>query len=216
MRRFCKSLSVSFIVLTAIPGVALAQSCQSAAKVAGDVYNKVGTEAIALGCSAIKIALAGENDSFDQKDLLECYKDASFYSGLSKSLIGWWNTQVAHNAWATIGPRRLTLNSNLDGTLIGTSGRMFVSFPMENDKLTITVSERDGKAKTSVIVCKHYPDGKWTQLSTRWFNDTNDLQRKDNEVERIELSGVKGYEISVHADAKSFSNTFEYTVRADD
>ena len=93
---------------------------------------------------------------------------------------------------------------------------MFVSFPMENDKLTITVSERDGKAKTSVIVCKHYPDGKWTQLSTRWFNDTNDLQRKDNEVERIELSGVKGYEISVHADAKSVANTFEYTVRADD
>jgi hypothetical protein len=216
MRYLLKTASVSAIMLVTVPGFAFAQSCQSATKVAADIYDKVGTEAIALGCSAVKVALAGEGDTFDQKDLLECYKDASFYSGLTKSLTGWWNSQVAKNAWATIGPRRLTLNTNLDGTLVATTGRQFVSFPMESDNLTITTSERDGRAKTSLVVCKHFPDGKWSELSTRWFNDTNDQQRNDNEVEKVVLTGVKGYEISIHLDAKSVANTFAYTVRASD
>ena len=160
MRRFLKSVSISTIMVAALPGFAFAQNCQSATKVAADIYDKVGTEAIALGCSAVKIALAGEGNTFDTKDLLDCYKDASFFSGLTKSLVGWWNNQVADNNWSTLGPRRLTLNTNLDGTLVGTTGRMFISFPLENDTLTITTSERDGKAKTSLIVCKHLPDGK--------------------------------------------------------
>ena len=208
MNRFLKSMSVSAIILAAVPGLAQAQSCQSGTKVASDIFAKVGTHAVAAGCSAIKIALAGEGEKYDQNDLLECYKDASFYTGLSASLTAWWNTQVAHNAWPTLGPRLLEMDKNLDGKLIGTSGRMFISFPMKNDKVTISISERDGKAKTSVVVCKHDPEGKWTQLATRWFNNTNDLQRRTNEEHNIELSGVKGYEISVHADAKSVTNTF--------
>jgi hypothetical protein len=214
MGRFSRSLSISAVILAVAPGLAQAQSCTSAAKVAGDIYQKVGTEAVALGCSAIKIAF-GKDDTFDQKDLLECYKDASFYTGLIDSLTGWWNTKVANNEWSTLGPRRFTANTDHDGTLLGTSGRMFITFPMKEDNATILISERDGRAKTSVVICKHYPDGKWSQLSTRWFNESNDMQKKENEVERLELTGVKGSELSLSLDGKSFTNSFSYTVRVE-
>jgi hypothetical protein len=216
MKRYLRSLSVSTVMLATVPGFAYAQSCQSATKVASDIFDKWGTELVAGGCVAVKTALASQNGTFSVGDALKCYDDAAVITEATDSLTGWWNTNIGKNAWGTLGPRRLTMSTNHDGKLVGTSGRMFITFPMQSDKATITISERDGKAKTSVVVCKHYPDGKWTQLSTRWFNDTNDLQRNENEKETIVLTGIKGYEISVHADAKSVANTFSYTVRADD
>ena len=121
MNRIIKTLSVSAVVLTLAPGIANAQQCKSAASVASDIFEKVGTEAIALGCSAVKIALDKEGQ-FDEKDLLQCYKDATFWTNLSSSLTGWWNNKVAKNSWATLGPRHLETNKNLDGKLVGCFG----------------------------------------------------------------------------------------------
>jgi hypothetical protein len=203
------------VLLTVLPGLTQAETCQSAAKVAGDIFDKVGTEAIALGCSAVKVAM-GKEETFGMNDLLECYKDASFYTNLAKSLNGWWNNQVANNGSLTIGPRHLTIDTDLDGTLVSTSGRMFISFPMEKDAVTITINERDGKAKTSVVACKHKPDGKWEEVATRWFNDSNDQKGNKKESRKIELQGVKGYEVSLHLDSKAVLGDFAYTVRAKD
>ena len=209
-------LSVAAATLIFLPQVASAQSCQSATKVAADVFDKVGTEAVALGCSAVKIAL-GKDQQFDQNDLLSCYKDASFYTGLARSLTSWWNTQVANNNWSTLGPRNLEMDKNLDGKLIGTSGRMFIAaVPLETDSATIKISERDGKGKASFVVCTHAPGGKWHEVATGSFNDTGDRKDNESETRTVKLTGVKGLLASINIDGKSVANTFSYTIRADD
>ncbi len=215
MYRASTALSVAAAMLVLTPHLASAQNCRSATKVAADVFNKVGTEAVALGCSAVKIAI-NKNEQFDQNDLLQCYKDATFYTNLTRNLTSWWNNQVAHNNWSTIGPRLLEPNKNLDGKFIGTSGRMFMSTPIKDDEATITISERDGKAKTSFVACTHTPNGKWTEVATRSFNGSGDGKDNEGETRTIKLTGVKGQVVSLNGDAGSVTRSFAYTVRLAD
>jgi hypothetical protein len=204
MNRIFKILVV-VLLLAIVPSITYAQSCTSAAQVVADVWEKAGEVAMAIGCGVATVA--------GGVDFSTCYASANFLSELTSTLIGWWNS-VVDNSWATIGPRLLELNTDLDGKLVSTSGRMFVSLPIATDKITVTIDERDGKAKTSVVVCKHDKKGNATQVATKWFNDTNDKQKKTDEHREVVVTGAKDHIISVHLDAKSVANTFSYTVRA--
>ncbi len=220
MKGFCKfliPLLMCTIMFVVTPGIAWAGDCQSASKVAAEAFEKFGTEAIAAGCSAIKIALSNGQE-FNERDVLDCYKNAVTATSLTDSLTQWWNKSIAKNSWATLNARLLELNQNLKGNLpMGLGTRTFITVPpLQKDQLTLTITERDGKAKTSVVVCKHRPNGQWTELATRTFNDTNAQQSKTNEKQTIKLTGVQGDEVSVKLDNKSATNKFSYTLRAED
>lgn len=210
-------LSVAAATLVFLPGIAGAQSCNSAAKVTAAVFDKVGTVAVAAGCETVKVALSDDHQ-FDAKDLLACYQKASFATGLADMMTGWWNKMVADQSttWSTLGPRRLDMNKDNDGTLEGTGGRMFVAaVPFRTDSATVTISERDGKGKASAVVCLHEPDGKAREVKTVWFNDTDTRKDNESETRTVELTGVKGLLPSIHLDGKSFSNKLSYTLRVD-
>jgi hypothetical protein len=130
---------------------------------------------------------------------------------IKKKMISFWNKQ-ANNTWATIGPRRLDLNTKHEGKLIGTSGRLFITLhPLIEDKITVHVTKRDGKAKTSVTVCKIGKNKKGVKV---W--DFKFASGKDNIGKQLKktLTGVQGYLLSIHLDAKSVANTFSYSLRA--
>jgi hypothetical protein len=214
MYRLPKILTICVFTGAMVPASAYAD-CKSAATVAGDIFNEVGTQAITAGCAAIK---AAGGNGFTAKDLLDCYQRAGFYTDMTSALTTWWNTTVGKNGWGKIGARHLADGAPAeDGTLIGTSGRQFVTFPMKDDTATLTITERDGKAKTNVVICKHLPNdgGKWTELTTVWFNDTNDRQKEDHEKRTVQLKDVAGTIVSIKLDAKSVTNKFAYSIKLD-
>jgi hypothetical protein len=203
--------AVALAAAVLAPGAAAAQSCKSAAKTASQLYEKVGEEAVAAGCVAVKLALE-KGGTFDVKDLSQCYGIASFATTLTSGLVSYWN-QLVGDGSATIGPRDLPFDETEKGKLVGTSGRMYISLPLPTDSAEVTITERDGKAKTSVVVCEHTPDGKFHEVKTVWFNQDDRAKDDRSETRTVSLEGLRGRPISVHLDAKSVANTFEYAVR---
>ena len=215
MKRFSLLVIIIVLVGSVLPKLTYAQSCESATKVVADIWEEAGDVALKIGCGVAGGAGAavGVEVDFDA-----CYESAQKYANLTEKMIDFWNNAVGHN-WAVIGPRQLSMNTDLKGTLWGTSGRMFVTaYPMASDKVTITIDERDGKAKTSVVVCKFDQNSKHTKLATKWFNDTSDRRNKSDEHRKVEVTGARGYILSVHFDAKEILPTkkFAYTLRAEE
>lgn len=184
-----------------------AQSCNSGTKVVSDIWDKTYSVAILVGCIpanalAATVSYAG------------CVATTNFINTVTTKLIQFWNAN-ANNSWATIGPRQLKLNKNLTGNLVGTGGRLFVSFPVFNkNSIKVTIDETGGRGKTSVVVCKVNQNKQHTKVATKWFNDTNQRKNKTNEHREVIVNGVKNHIITVHLDGKSVGNTFKYKVRA--
>lgn len=73
------------------------------------------------------------------------------FTGLMNTMGRWFDTRVSKNQWATIGPRRLTF-ARQKGTLVGTSGRLFLTaLPMFDKKVTLTLKKTYGKGKTGIV-----------------------------------------------------------------
>lgn len=177
-----------------------AQGCKSATVVVKDIFNNYGKVLTKFGCTLAVPAA--------------CLADTKIYSSMTKEMIEYWNDQSGTTQWATIGPRLLEYNKAEKGTLVSTGGRMFITaIPSNKDELTVDIQELDGRAETSVVVCKVDKDGTYFPLATKWFNDTNDRQDKADEQRNFKIEGVKGYLISVHFDAKSVANKFQYTLK---
>ncbi len=177
------------------PAAAHAQACSSASKVTSDIWDEVDQFVKAYPCSSPV--------------------DCSIKQGalLTDKLIKFWN-RMASGGWGRIGPRRLEFNRNLTGTLVGTGGRMFVSFPAPATPVTITIDETGGEGRASVVVCKVDEKNGRTTVDTKWFNDTNERQRKSDEHRSVEVRGVRGDVITVHLDGKSVTRSFSYRIRA--
>jgi hypothetical protein len=184
-------------------------SCNSAAKVVSDIWQEWDEEIIKLGCAGI--AAYVQNPAI----MMECLEKGNKANEAVQRMVSFWNRMVG-NTWAQLGPRELVLNTNLQGTLQGTGGRMFVmQHPLRADKATVSIDERDGKAKTEVTICKAGPNASLTPVRTLWFNDEKADKRDQSEDRSVSLSDVKGYLLVVHLDAKSVTNKFAYTLRVD-
>lgn len=181
--------------LAALPTTAHAQSCQSASKVTSDIWGEVDDFVKMYPCvSAVDCAV----------------KKGSL---MTDRLIKFWNT-MSGNGWSRIGPRRLDFDKKLEGTIAGTGGRMFVSLPSSASPVTLTIRERDGKGKVSVVVCKVDAKNRRTKVATLWFNDNKKRKNNAKEKRTVKVKGVKGDIITVHFDGKSVSNKFSYTLTA--
>ena len=100
----------SALVVMGTGGQAWAQSCDSAAKVTSDIWDEVDTFVKIYPCVTV----------------VDCVVKKG--SLLTDKLTSFWNA-AAGNSWARIGPRKLPFGSTLEGTLVGTGGRMYISFP---------------------------------------------------------------------------------------
>jgi len=198
------------LVALATPFAAYSGSCGSVASVTADIWEEAGDVALSIGCGVAVVASKGT------VDFTQCYDSSKKASEFIKNMPGFWNT-VADDSWAKIGPRQLTFNKNIKGTLFGTGGRVFVSpYPIGSDKVTITIDERDGKGKASVVVCKVDKKNNFTTIATKWFNDSRDRKKKKNEHRAIVVNGARDHVLTVHFDGKSVANKFAYTLRAEE
>lgn len=177
-----------------------AQGCKSATNVVSDIFNNYGKVLATVGCT-----LANQTG---------CLGDAKKYAKMTSDMIAYWNKQSKTTSWATIGPRMLQFNKDHIGKIVSTGGRMFISpIPSNKNQLTVSINELDGKGKTSVVICKVDKNNNYFPLATKWFNDTSDRKKKDDEKRNFTISGVKGYLISVHFDGKSVGNTMQYKLK---
>lgn len=110
------------------------------------------------------------------------------------------------------GPRTLEFRKIYTGRLVSTRGRNFITpAPINKNSVTIRIKKIAGKAKTSVKVCSHTPDGKkydeWT------FTIPNGRKNIGKQWTKT-IRGIRGRIITVHLDSKSTANTFRYELSA--
>ena len=122
---------------------------------------------------------------------------------VSEKMIAFWNN-MSKNSWATIRPRQLSFGATLQGKLVSTGGRMFVSAePLDNDTVNLKIKKTDGKAKTSVTVCKD-DHGKKSKV---WEFTIDNGKDNVGKTWTKSLSGMQGRILTIHLDAKSVANT---------
>jgi hypothetical protein len=145
-------------------------------------------------------------------DLWEEFHDLAAnlpYASKVAAMISFWNKAVGDGRWK-IGPRRLVYSTSHSGTVIGPTDRVFVAeTPSDKDSVEIKLSKTDGKAKTSVTVCKVDSAGNQVKL----WDFTSDIGN-DTKTYTKTLSGMKDRILTVHLHGHSLGNTFEYSLRA--
>ena len=183
-------------------GPARAAGCDSAAKVMSDIWGEYDDVFKKLGCAVVTVASDGSVPPN------ACMDAADKAAKVAEDMISFWN-RMANNSWATIGPRELPLGDTVKGKLVSTGGRVFVSTqPLNDDQVVLKIDKTDGKAKTSVTVCKDYRGTK-TKLWEFTIPNGKDLGHWSRT-----LTGMKGRVLTVHLDAKSVTNTMSYELKA--
>lgn len=181
---------------------ARAASCDSATKVVSDIWSQYDVVVKAAGCAVVIVA---SNGSVQPNVCLDAADKAA---KVAEDMVAYWN-RMANNSWATIGPRELEMGKTLKGKLVSTGGRVFVSTqPLDEDRVDLKIEKTDGKAKTSVTVCKDYRGSK-----TKLWDFTIENGKQLGTWNRT-LTGMKGRVLTVHLDAKSVANTMSYELRA--
>jgi len=185
--------------------------CESAAKVIADIFGKAHTVGSALGCAVASVVgpAFGVPVSYQQ-----CFTTAEQAANFTGKMIGFWNDSIRHDGWGTIGPRQLTPNRSIDGMVPSRGTRMFIMpYPMQKDNATLTITERDGKGKTHVTVCKYNEGGRHTEIVEWMFNDTDDRKDHRYEARTLHLQDVLDHILVVKFEGQSLTNTFAYTLR---
>lgn len=183
-------------------------NCQPVHEIVGELWNAYSSTAESLG---VAIGTAA-----GQPALVAGIVDAAGKAReVSEAMVSFWNSNIAKNSWATIGPRRLDFNTTLKGKLVSTGGRWFVCPEVSiHDRIRIEVWERSGKAKTEISFHLMNPaSGTCRDEGNYLLNEDRD-EKKDTRqhITRV-ISNAKGQVALVHLDAKSVANTFEYEVR---
>ncbi len=214
MKNFTSLFLTLLLLLSVSISSSQAQSCNSAASVVSDIFNKVHDLVVANGCVTGSDAAATRTRNNYGQNYFVCFNTASQINELQNQLVLFWNSKV-NNSWATIGPRRLDLNQNHTGTLVSTGGRKFVSLPiLDKNSITVTIDETSGKGKASVVVCKVNQNNQYTKVATKWFNDSKQKKMNKSEKQTVTVNGAKNHIIVVHLDGKSVANTFGYKLKA--
>ena len=175
----CASLCGASTV--ALPSQAHAGDCGSVTSVTSDLWNKYE----------------------------EYLRDNLPYAKTVDKMVKFWNS-MAGNSWAKIGPRRLEYGKNLKGTVVGPTDRVFIAeTPADKKHAEITIKKLDGKAKTSITVCKVGSDGKPQKV---W--DFTAENGKGTKTWTKTVKGMKDKILTVHIKGHSATNKFKYTVNA--
>ena len=183
-------------------------TCKSAYSVVDDLYKEYGEVAKKAGCAVAGAAL--KNPAI----VPDCLKAADKVEEVVGQMTKIWNSLAGQSSWATIGARRLEPGVKYDGKLVGTSGRMFVSpTPCHFDRGSVKISEKGGKAKTAINICLMDPNGKTTSVGSYTLNENNTEKKDSDQTINKKFSKAKGKFVVVHLDAKSVTNTFEYSIK---
>jgi hypothetical protein len=187
--------------------------CESAAKVVSDIFGEAHVVASALGCA---VASAVGPMFGVPIEYQSCFNTAEQATNFTGKMINFWNKHVGNGGPATVGPRPLTPNTDLEGMIPSQGERMFIMpYPLKKDTATLTITERDGKGKTSVDVCKYNESGQHIELASWMFNDTDYRKDKPHEVRTLHLKGVQNHVIVVRFNGQSLTNSLSYTLRLD-
>jgi hypothetical protein len=135
-------------------------------------------------------------------------------AGVIEIIKMFWNALIAKgDGAASIGPRQFVLGGAAEsGTVVGPTQRLwFANNVPSDDKVTVTVKETEGKAKTTIHVCE-LPIGaeKPTLRKSHVFNDTDASKKNEKESASLEVTGVKGKLVLVKVDGNSAALKFGY------
>ncbi len=201
MKSFTSLLGIVLLLIVfTCPHDAVAGSCTSAAKVAGDIWEKFDAVTKEAGCWS-----PGKLGHY-QACFIERLK---FPLKLGDKMVGWWNS-MAEGGWATIGPRMLSVGKE-KGTLISTGGRLFIgSSPVNTGELTLSLRKTDGEADVEVTVCKTGADRKAEKI---WEFTINKGDKNTGKTWEKTFKDVEAAVISVHLDSKALLKKFSYELQ---
>jgi hypothetical protein len=187
--------------------------CESAAKVVADIFAEAHVVGTTLGCAVASVVgpVVGVPISYEQ-----CFVTVEQAADFTRKMINFWNAHIAKGGWATLGPRQLIPNTTIKGRIVSKGDRMLIMpYPFKTDSARLTITETDGRGRTSITVCKYNEGGIHTELAEWMVNDTDFRKDKPNEVRTLQLNGVKNYILVVKFDGLSLGYTLAYRLRLD-
>lgn len=168
-------------------------SCTSAAEVTSDVWAYAGP-------ALKKAAVAGGPQTATLAQMA-----AALEQGIKQ-----WNTLLAGNGWARIGPRAIEFEKAEKGTVQGITERLFVSPMPAFRPVTVEITKLDGKGRVRAVVCKAPEKGRAQVV--RAFDIDDDT--KDGTVEKVEIPDAVGHVIKIVFHGKNATRSIQYTVKA--
>jgi uncharacterized protein (DUF736 family) len=153
-------LAAAGAALLACAPTAYAGSCESAAKVATDLWAKYDDKAKDLACKGATAAQTAVNPGTipqSARKYQACLEDVNKAEQIVRDLVSRWNQHVG-NSWARLGPRPLEPGSTQTGTLRATGQRMFISAGPVNGAVDLNLEKLKYRGRTEVTVCTFPPD----------------------------------------------------------
>lgn len=200
------AVGISAVTVMTLSFNANATSCGSAATVAANIWGNWGEMLKTGGCSVAGLA------TMNPELVKPCMDGADKWDKVIQKSIKNWNEESKGSS-ATIGKRQLVLDDWEEGSIIGTTGRVFVTTTPVPSGSKVVINERGGKGKAGIAICKVSKDGKQNKLKEYTFNDSK--SDKSNEKEKFTYSykGPGDAVLVIHLDGKSVTNKFEYKVK---
>lgn len=120
-----------------------------------------------------------------------------------------WN-KISGDGWAKVGPRRLDFGQWSEGTIIGSTERLFLSGIPAVNPVTVDFHKLDHDGEVKVVVCKLPEKGK--AILVKSFMVEPGAQ--NGKIATVEISAAKGHIITVALHGKSVAKSLKYKVRA--
>ncbi|MBT8108332.1 MAG: LamG domain-containing protein [Gammaproteobacteria bacterium] len=171
------------------------------------------TQAALEGADISNPALARFQQLLLGETLANCETTAQAFATLPDRALSFWNDRIASGGWATIGPRGLLLGNREQGNLIVPGDRKFITImpPLYKDRATLTLEERDGRARVTARVCKVSFDNEYTLLRTFSVNEAPGERENQNQLILWDLDGVLLHHLIVVLDASgTIGRNFRY------
>jgi hypothetical protein len=168
-------------------------SCTSFSEVTSEVWAYAGP-------ILKKAALAGGPASATAAEVA-----SAFEQGIKQ-----WNTLLAGNSWARIGPRSLEFGKTEKGNVVGVTERLFVSPMPAFRPMHVEVKKTGGNGRVRVVVCAAAERG--PARVVRAFDLDDGV--KDGAVERVAIPDAPGHVIKVVLHGKQLVKSVQYEVRA--
>lgn len=211
-------LAVCWLALTLLqPSPAKAADCESGTQMALAIWKEWGDQMKKGGCftaTAVATVLTEGATAAGAVGMYQtCYDTLTKFEEITKKVIPKWNSLVG-NTWATLGPRALTLNTALSGTLVSTGGRVFLTaapLPANTDEVTLKLKKTGGKGKTSVAVCKVSAHGHADQI---WSFTIDAGDDNEDQTWSRTFQNMDGYVLCVHLDCQSVAKKMAYELTA--
>lgn len=198
------------IAPVALSAPAHAASCDSAARIAVDLWDEYGKFAKRAGCSVASTATvaASSGAGGTSKQVYQaCLADAEAREKLVRQMVATWN-RLAANRWATIGPRQLPLGAVQQGTVVGPGTRMFLTpAPLHVDAIDVALTKQAFRGPAEVTVCSYAPGG---IKARRWNFTIEPGGRNTGRTWLKRIVGVEGYLVSVHIVGHSAAKRLKY------